>query len=77
MSKPLDGVKLDESGADRVIKVVVFYFVVVDVALENFLISVFVRNVLPLKSVRTIRNHERSDPLLLSRSALQYNAGYL
>ena len=74
MSKPLNRVKLDESRAYRVIKVVVLYFVVVHISLEHLLISVFVRDVLPLKSVRAVRYHERSDPFLFARATLHDHA---
>ena len=54
MLKPLNGMKLNESSLDGMIKVVVFERVIIEIALENLLIAIFVSDVLPLKSVRAV-----------------------
>jgi hypothetical protein len=58
MFEPLNGMKFDESGSNRLVEVIVLYRVVVRVAYKYFLVSILVGNVLPLECVRAVRDHK-------------------
>lgn len=71
---PLDNMKSNKSGTNRLIKVIVLDRVIVDVARKYALIAVAIGHVLPLKRVQTKRDHVGRDPLSLAAASLRDHA---